>query len=921
MFCYSTGAVTGIDEIGGLVGLNEHSVTNCYSTGAVNGENTAGGLVGRNGRLGRGGIYGQDYYGTILNCYSTGWVSGGGDTGGLVGNNTLGLVDASFWDTQTSGHTTSDSRAGLTTAEMQTAFTFLEAGWDFVDETENGPNDVWKIVEGQTYPLLSWQKYGGGTGEPNDPYLIYTAEHLNALGAEPNDYDKHFKLMADIDLSGYVYDRAVIAADMNDANWDFDGIPFTGVFDGNGHVVAQLSIMGASYLGLFGQLDSGADISNVSLEVVDVNGTGSHVGGLVGNNGVLLHAGGIVSGCYVSGAIKGQGDVGGVAGGNFGTITSTHNAATVIGVANVGGLVGRSGDDHYGLALINHCYSTGSIRGALCVGGLVGGNSVHSSITECCATGAVNGTGGGVGGLVGLNTGFVAYCYSAGAVSSGGEGVGGLVGSSWDGSWIEYSYSMSDVTGGIRVGGLVGEHLADDCDDRDHPIAVVFSCYSVGTVCGEGALGGLIGCVDEEGGWEGYLAEVSQSFWDFERSGLTESGGGTGLTTAEMQDPGTFMAVGWDFVGQPDGPHDIWVEPEGGGYPVLWWQLSPDHGLPHFSGGTGEPNDPYLISTPQDLNAIGHNPRLMKRHFRLTNDVDLSGVFFYPIGDTYSYYPIGDSYCFEGSFDGKGHTVSHLTIQDDDYLGLFRYLAPGATVKNLGVVDANVTATSVYADVGALAGANAGTVSNCYSTGTVTSDRAAVGGLLGSNSGLVTCCYSTVMVASQGGGGGLVGSNRGSIITSCSTGAVCGDYDYVGGLVGNNAYGSVRDCYSTSTVEGRSYVGGLMGSNAAGNVRNCYSTGTVQGGSHVGGLVGSNIGSPYYRPPHGTVAGSFWDVQTSGLSVSAGGTGKTTAEMQTGSTFLDAGWDFVEETENGTDDIWWILEGQDYPRLWWELEN
>ncbi len=33
----------------------------------------------------------------------------------------------------------------------------------------------------------------------------------------------------------------------------------------------------------------------------------------------------------------------------------------------------------------------------------------------------------------------------------------------------------------------------------------------------------------------------------------------------------------------------------------------------------------------------------------------------------------------------------------------------------------------------------------------------------------------------------------------------------------------------------------------------------------------------------------------------------------------DASWDFVDETENGTEDIWWILEGQDYPRLWWEL--
>jgi len=43
--------------------------------------------------------------------------------------------------------------------------------------------------------------------------------------------------------------------------------------------------------------------------------------------------------------------------------------------------------------------------------------------------------------------------------------------------------------------------------------------------------------------------------------------------------------------------------------------------------------------------------------------------------------------------------------------------------------------------------------------------------------------------------------------------------------------------------------------------------------------------------------------------------------MQTAKTFLDAGWDFVGETKNGTEDLWWILEGEDYPRLWWEARN
>ena len=43
--------------------------------------------------------------------------------------------------------------------------------------------------------------------------------------------------------------------------------------------------------------------------------------------------------------------------------------------------------------------------------------------------------------------------------------------------------------------------------------------------------------------------------------------------------------------------------------------------------------------------------------------------------------------------------------------------------------------------------------------------------------------------------------------------------------------------------------------------------------------------------------------------------------MQSAATFLEAGWDFIDETENGTEDIWWILGGQDYPRLWWERGN
>ena len=66
---------------------------------------------------------------------------------------------------------------------------------------------------------------------------------------------------------------------------------------------------------------------------------------------------------------------------------------------------------------------------------------------------------------------------------------------------------------------------------------------------------------------------------------------------------------------------------------------------------------------------------------------------------------------------------------------------------------------------------------------------------------------------------------------------------------------------------------------------------------------------------------SFWDTQTSGQMKSVIGSDLTTAQMQTASTFLEAGWDFVDEIANGTENIWWILEGQDYPRLCWEAHD
>jgi hypothetical protein len=306
-----------------------------------------------------------------------------------------------------------------------------------------------------------------------------------------------------------------------------------------------------------------------------------------------------------------------------------------------------------------------------------------------------------------------------------------------------------------------------------------------------------------------------------------------------------------------------------------------------YSGGTGEPNDPYQIATAADLIALGETPDDYDKHFILTADIDLDpNLPGRKVFDKAVIAPRGTA--FTGVFDGKDHTISHLTITGKDYLGLFGWVgsqyAFAGEVKNVGLVDVKI----------------AGTGDN-------------VGGLAGDNEGSITNCYNTGSVSGIGNVGGLVGLNSGSVVTSYSTASVRGTNYDVGGLAGRNIWGSIVSSCSKGSVSGTGYcVGGLVGSHMGFGsiIASSYSSSSVSGTELVGGLVGD--GSPTQ------VTSSFWDTQTSGQTTSVGGTGKTTAEMQTPSTFLEAGWDFVDETGNGTEDTWWINEGKDYPRLSWD---
>jgi hypothetical protein len=357
------------------------------------------------------------------------------------------------------------------------------------------------------------------------------------------------------------------------------------------------------------------------------------------------------------------------------------------------------------------------------------------------------------------------------------------------------------------------------------------------------------------------------------------------------------------------------------------------------------PSQNLKIRTWYDLDAVRGN--LTGSHI-LMNDLDSTTAGYAELASPTAnqgkgWEPIGTLYIgLRGTFDGQGHEIRDLFINrpDEELVGLFGEVDRGAIIKNIGVVNVNVTGKG---GVGGLVGDNfGGTVSNAYCTGTVTADGG-VGGLVGANglTGAVSNSYFTGSVTGGDYVGGLLGTNyNGSVSNCCSTGNVTG-HSFVGGLVGENLFDAVSNSYSACRITGYEIVGGLVGYNYQGTVSDCYATGSVTGNSSVGGLVGENklkstISKSYST---GTVTGnstagglvgsnsnaavsnSFWDIETSGKDTSAGGTGRTTDEMQDIATFSGAGWNIIAVANAGarnTSHVWNIVDGQTYPFLSWQ---
>ena len=414
-----------------------------------------------------------------------------------------------------------------------------------------------------------------GAGIPSNPYKIRDWHELAAIG---NNLTASYILMKDLDASSAGY--AVVAGpDANEGKgWKPIGTlheGFTGSLAGQGYEIRDLSInrVDEDAVGLFGYVDEGALIDSVGVVNVDVIGNDT-VGGLVGYNG------GTVSDSYSTGRITGGDVVGGLVGVNRGVVTDSFSSACVSGDERVGGLVG-----HNWGGTVRASHAAGSVTGGEFVGGLAGYVFGGGTVGDSYASGNVTG-GMSVGGLVGWNgVGTVTSSYASGNVTGNGV-VGGLVGANLD--TLSNSYAAGVVTGEEWVGGLVGRNTG-----------TLSNSYAAGSVTGETSVGGLVG-------WN--TGTVSDSFWDVEASGMEESAGGTGKTTAEMRNIDTFTDVAtgglhepWDMAPvahfDPWDPSTWYIE-HGIDYPRLYFEN------PHY------PPAPFQITTEPATGVVNHTATL-----------------------------------------------------------------------------------------------------------------------------------------------------------------------------------------------------------------------------------------------------------------------------------------------------------------------
>ena len=329
-----------------------------------------------------------------------------------------------------------------------------------------------------------------------------------------------------------------------------------------------------------------------------------------------------------------------------------------------------------------------------------------------------------------------------------------------------------------------------------------------------------------------------------------------------------------------------------------------------FAGGKGTKDDPYQIATGSQLayfakrvNAEEYGEKYADTYFELTEDIDLGGKEWTPVGETVADLIMGghEYFVFSGNFDGNGYIIKNLTIGTEtspysgDVCGLFG--ATSGTIEDvvlenvcINYVGGNHSSGYGFRMGGALVGYSMGDIVNCTVIGLdmkAGSDGSyvalnSIGGLVGIQDGGTTVSHSRVSgkieeSTKKGNVGGFVGTlAKGSSAKYCGADVSVevtgnGRGIAVGGFVGIGNGVTIdetliENCYATGNITGAEYAGGFVGNISGLNISNCYAKGDVSNCFVGASFLGTDAASNNY---YGTVKNCYATGLVSDISSSA----------------------------------------------------
>jgi len=813
-------------SVGGFIGKNSGSISDCYATGDVRARSDAGGFIGHSDTYGTitrcyatgnvnathfevGGFIGDNEQGTISHSFATGNVSGGSTVGGFTGDNNFANFNNIYWNNKSGNPSIcmgDNYNPGACTVIQDNESYFKGnvypsnapmSSWDF--------SAVWQERTAD-YPSLAWQNLGISIKTINESGTIngsvIPGDNLTINASTTKDVDSVWVVIWDgvVDTSVKIYEgimnfigdawNVVIGTNesfqegetnytvyANDTGGYTEGI--TGKFNVTCPVMPGLGTVGVPYsISYCCQLQHMQDnltayyqlINNIDCAGTELWNEGAGFAPIGSFSGTLDGKNKTVTGLYIN------------RGGVTGLIYYNSGSVKNIGLINVnvtgGQITGSLVGNNYGS--VDQCYvNGGAVVGSQTVGGLVGYTYQGDTVTNSYAVLSRVGGGLQVGGLVGYNYGTILDSY-ANANNTGGMISGGLVGQNY--GIINNSFSTGDVVSGWHNGGLIGEHST--------------------------AFGGSISNLY----WNNHAGNPSSCIGD-------GSGDCTSITDNESYFQNDVYPLNAPMNSRDF--FDTWEEANNS-YPVLTWQgIGGD--ICESLAGSGTALDPYKISKCCQLELIEDD---LSADYILTANVDCSDSINWDSGQ--GYMPVGrSSPYFTGTFDGKNYTISNLYINrsTEDRVGLFGRADIGSEIRNVGLIDVNITGKSY---TGGLIGYfyKGGIVDRTFTTGSITGSSSYIAGLIGyayankyATHAIINNSYSTATVRAYNLAGGFMGrcGNGVDIYNSYSTGNVTATGQYAGAFIGMFFDGIIQNSFSTGTSFASIYPSGFTGFASSGD--------------------------------------------------------------------------------------------------------